>query len=162
VSWVVRACIPCSFNYPENRFSIQQSRQSYSHMDMDLKSSLRDKLEEIAPEYGLVELHYPSFMRAFGYRCTALSAADGVEGLNALLEAATGIRVEIEQDGGKGGGEWFGGTKAWTVSGISGSNAFAYKDKHDENGETEQDRHIRLEQKRSERNFWVSYDAMQE
>ena len=134
-------------------------------MDMDLKASLRDKLEEIAPEYGLVELHYPSFMRAFGYRCTALSAADGVEGLEALLEAATGIRVEVEQDGGKGGGEWFGATKAWTVSGISGSNAFAYKDEkvgENPNGNGEMTRHARIEQKRCEKNFWVSYDAMQE
>lgn len=148
-----------------NSFSIQQSRQSYSHMDMDLKATLRDKLEEVAPEYGLVELHYPSFMRAFGYRCAPLSAADGVEGLNALLEAATGIRVEIEQDGGKGGGEWFGATKAWTVSGISGSNAFAYKEDKAEaeaDGNDELGRHARIEQKRCEKNFWVSYDAMQE
>ena len=160
---------PYLFEAKENRysrsFSIQQSRQAYSHMDMDLKATLRDKLEEVAPEYGLVELHYPSFMRAFGYRCSPLSAADGVEGLNALLEAATGIRVEIEQDGGKGGGEWFGATKAWTVSGISGSNTFASRD-HKGDGEAgendELSRHARVEQKRCEKNFWVSYDAMQE
>lgn len=133
-------------------------------MDMDLKATLKDKLEEVAPEYGLVELHYSSFMRAFGYRCSALSAADGVEGLNALLEAATGIRVEIEQDGGKGGGEWFGATKAWTVSGISGSNAFAYREDAEKGaaGDDELTRHARVEQKRCEKNFWVSYDAMQE
>lgn len=130
-------------------------------MEMDLKSSLRDKLDEIAPEYGLVELAYPSFMRAFGYRCPALSAADGVEGLEALLEAATGIRVDVEQEGGRGGGEWFGATKLWSIGGVSSNDRGLSKD--DLNGaDDDAERHARLEQKRCEKNFWVSYDAMQE
>lgn len=158
------------------RFSIQQCRQTYAFMDMDLKANLRDKLDTVAPEYGLVELTYPSFTRAHGYRCSALSAADAVEGINALLEAATGIRVVYESEGGKGGGEWFGGTKIWNVDGDQGgkdgnrgkkeeltAGRVAGNNKgQDEEGEEEMDVSMRVEMARYRRNFWVAYDAIQE
>lgn len=134
-------------------------------MDISLKSSLREQLEAIAPEYGLVESTYPSFMRAFGYRCPQLSAADTVEGLCALLEAATGVRIEVEQDGGKGGGEWFGGTKIWSTGVNATSRSSAAKDVGRSGTQNEADelgKNDKLEQKQSERNFWICYDALQE
>ncbi|KAK4686203.1 cell division control protein 45, partial [Tremellales sp. Uapishka_1] len=85
-------------------YSVQQCQQAYAHMDMDLKRHLRLKLDSIAPEYGLVELVYPSFTRTFGFQLSSLSAADAVEGLSALLEAAHGVRMEVEVEGGRGGG----------------------------------------------------------
>jgi cell division control protein 45 len=85
-------------------------------MDMDLKKTLVQKLNDIAPEYGLVELSYPSFMRCFGYRSQPLSAADAVEGISALLDVAGGIRMEVEIEGARNGGEWFGGGKVWEAA----------------------------------------------
>ncbi len=149
---------------------------------MDLKSTLRLKLDAIAPEYGLVELTYPSFTRAFGYRCPSLSAADAVEGLSALLEAATGVRIEVESESGKGGGDWFGGSKAWTIDGIAklDKDELPVEDKENAkkggvggiNGKDQaalamavedvEDLSIKRQQKRHERNFWATYDAIQE
>lgn len=84
-------------------------------MDMALKRKLRAKLDVMAPEYGLVELSYASFTRCHGYRSQALSAADMVEGIAALLDVAGGFRIEIDIDGTRNGGEWFGGGKVWAV-----------------------------------------------
>ncbi|KAJ6500517.1 CDC45-like protein [Mycena sanguinolenta] len=97
-------------------FSILQTQQPYSHMDMDLKKTLVEKLNEIAPQYGLVELAYPSFIRCFGYRSQPLSAADAVEGVGALLDVAEGIKLEVEVEGARNGGEWFGGGKVWEAT----------------------------------------------
>lgn len=107
----MRLTIAISFS-----FSLLQTQQPYSHMDMDLKKSLVTKLNEIAPEYGLVELSYPSFMRCFGYRSQPLSAADAVEGISALLDVAGGLRMEVEVEGARNGGEWFGGGKVWEAT----------------------------------------------
>ena len=82
-------------------------------MAKDLKTSLRHKLDELAPEYGLVELSYPSFTRCYGYRSMPLSACDAVEALSALLEVAGGTRIEVEVEGTRNGGEWFGGGRLW-------------------------------------------------
>ena len=73
-------------------------------MAKDLKTSLRHKLDELAPEYGLVELSYPSFTRCYGYRSMPLSACDAVEALSALLEVAGGTRIEVEVEGTRNGG----------------------------------------------------------
>ncbi|KAF7338690.1 Cell division control protein 45 [Mycena venus] len=100
-------------------FSILQTQQPYSHMDMDLKKTLVQKLNDIAPEYGLIELTYPSFMRCFGYRSQPLSAADAVEGVSALLDVAEGIKLEVEVEGARNGGEWFGGGKVWEAANTS-------------------------------------------
>ena len=60
-------------------------------MNMELKRDLVDRLEATAPEYGLLELSYPSFFRCYGYRLHPLSAADAVEEAiyNALCMAET-------------------------------------------------------------------------
>ncbi|KAJ7261312.1 CDC45 family [Mycena haematopus] len=97
-------------------FSILQTQQPYSHMDMDLKKTLVQKLNDIAPQYGLIELAYPSFIRCFGYRSQPLSAADAVEGVGALLDVAEGIKLEVEVEGARNGGEWFGGGKVWETT----------------------------------------------
>lgn len=67
-------------------FSLTQCRQIYTHMDMDLKRNLREKLAKFAPQYGLDELLLKSFVRAYGYKCT-LSASDTSYAITALIEA---------------------------------------------------------------------------
>jgi cell division control protein 45 len=146
-------------------------------MDMSLKRSLPEKLDAIAPEYGLVELSYPSFTRTFGFQLASLSAADAVEGLCALLEAAVGVRMEVEKEGGRGGGEWFGGTRMWNVGGGVGvgsreANAAVggTEDKENVNprrGATAQDPPSETQEKKKEQawhvtNFWIAYDACEE
>lgn len=66
-------------------FSLAQCRQIYTHMDMDLKRNLREKLEKFAPQYGLDELMLRSFVRPYGFKCT-LSASDTSYAITALLE----------------------------------------------------------------------------
>ncbi|BFZ57164.1 DNA replication initiation factor cdc45 [Savitreella phatthalungensis] len=67
-------------------FSLQQCRQIYTHMDMDLKQALREKLTRFAPGYGLDDMIIRTFVRRYGYRCQ-LSASDVSYALQALLEA---------------------------------------------------------------------------
>ncbi|KIM87549.1 hypothetical protein PILCRDRAFT_85952 [Piloderma croceum F 1598] len=128
-------------------FSIPQTQQPYTHMDIDLKSTLRSKLEAIAPEYGLLELSYPSFTRCFGYRSPPLSAADAVEAVSALLDVAGGVRMEIEVEGARNGGEWFGGGRVWEVEGARGER---------EEGEKEE----KMEVEWWKKNFWTAFDAL--
>ncbi|PWN48542.1 CDC45-like protein [Violaceomyces palustris] len=122
-------------------FSLSACRQSYSHMPLDLRKTLVSRLESIAPEYGMTELTYRSFIRSFGFRSSPLSAADVVEGASALLVAGHGVKIEVELPGmsfggisngpgsvasGYGGGgngsatssELFGATKVWNISGT--------------------------------------------
>lgn len=80
-------------------FSLLQCRQTYVHMDIDLKQNLRNKVDSIAPEYGLFELAYPSFIRTAGYQ-SVLSASDAVEAVGALLEVGTAVRLDFGKDGG--------------------------------------------------------------
>lgn len=141
-------------------------------MDITLKRALPEKLEAIAPEYGLVELSYPSFTRAYGFHLSSLSAADAVEGLSALLEAATGVRMEIEKEGGKNGGEWFGETRLWNVGGVAGGASAGGKerdgkenvDPRRKDGQAEVP-DTQVEGKKQAwhvTNFWVAYDACDE
>jgi cell division control protein 45 len=130
-------------------------------MDMDLKRQLRDKLDAIAPEYGMIELTYPSFVRCHGYHMQPLSAADAVDALNALLDAATGVKIEIEADGARNGGEWFGGGRVWRAAGRWGvpeTNEKARGQEEEQAGEREQEgRGSWLV-----RNFWNAFDALEE
>lgn len=139
-------------------------------MAKDLKLSLRNKLEQIAPEYGLVELTYPSFTRCYGYLSPPLSAGDAVEAVSALLDVAGGIRMEVEVEGARNGGEWFGGGKLWEAGGreddkenrgvlFAGVGESA-KGKGRATGEE-------IEEDEEEvqwwvRNFWTAYDALTE
>ncbi|KJA22335.1 hypothetical protein HYPSUDRAFT_67056 [Hypholoma sublateritium FD-334 SS-4] len=77
-------------------FSISEAKELYLNMDLDLKGSLTQRLLEIAPEYGLTELLYPSFERCHGYQVQSSSAADAAEGLGALLEVDPRIPLDDE------------------------------------------------------------------
>lgn len=79
--------------------SLAQCRQAFEHMNLDLRQSLLQRIETIAPEYELTECIYRSFVRSYGLRCPAMGAADIVEGLEALLCAAHGVRIEIDAPG---------------------------------------------------------------
>lgn len=166
-----------SNHFLPNRFSIPQTQQPYSHMDMDLKRSLIQKLNDIAPEYGLIELSYPSFMRCFGFHSQPLSAADAVEGIGALLDVAGGMRMEVEIEGMRNGGEWFGGGRVWD-SRRAGRNA----ERRLESGEVEKSAKPTEVAKGNDggaedddddderdeepewwvKNFWTAYDALTE
>ena len=139
-------------------------------MAKDLKQMLRNKLDQIAPEYGLVELSYPSFTRCFGYTCPPLSASDAVEAVSALLDMAGGIRMEVEVEGVRNGGEWFGGGKVWDTSeigrndgdkenallnGVGGSiTKGGEEDEGNEKTQSELEWWVK--------NFWTAYDALDE
>lgn len=143
-------------------------------MDMDLKKQLLSKLSDIAPEYGLVELSYPSFMRCYGYRSQPLSAADAVEAVSALLDVAGGVRMEVEVEGARNGGEWFGGGRVWEVGGLGRRNdderqnmppgvsdcvAEVNRPGEKEDGE---DGQSKTEVEWWVRNFWAAFDALSE
>lgn len=158
------------FSDDTTSFSMNETQETYSHMAKDLKFSLRDKLDQIAPEYGLVELTYPSFTRCQGYLSQPISAADAVEAVAALLDVAGGVRMEVEIEGSRNGGEWFGGGRVWEAGGREGAprrdddkeNVLAggvgasrgkEKDAGGESGE---------ELQWWVRNFWTAYDALDE
>lgn len=77
-----------------NRLSLSESSETYAHMSSDLKASLFPMLSEQRASYGLWDLSYPSFVRKSGWRVD-LSAQDYVDALEALLEAATGVRLDF-------------------------------------------------------------------
>jgi cell division control protein 45 len=137
-------------------------------MDMDLKRQLRDKLDAIAPEYGMVELTYPSFVRCYGYHMQPLSAADAVDALNALLDVATGVRIEVEADGARNGGEWFGGGRVWRAAGRWGVQETKEKASGFGRRSQEEEMVTDVEGEQDEReswlvrNFWNAFDALEE
>ncbi|KAG3110529.1 hypothetical protein PI124_g10379 [Phytophthora idaei] len=67
-------------------FSLRESQQKFSYMPLEMKQMLREKTQEMAPEFGLDDLFYGSFKRTFAFQYQ-LCAADAVYGLQALLEA---------------------------------------------------------------------------
>ncbi|KAG9318325.1 CDC45 family [Chiua virens] len=145
-------------------FSIPQTQQLHAHMDLDLKHQLRSKLDAIAPEYGLGELTYPSFVRCFGYRAPPLSAADTVEAVGALLDVAGGIRMELEVEGARHGGEWFGSGRVWESSKHAHDEVRESRERGDTNGDGDVD-NLDNSEERTEvpwwvKNFWAAYDAL--
>lgn len=66
-------------------FSLSQCKQHYTHMDMDLKRSLKEKLEKYAPLYGLDGIVKEGFVRCWGWR-GCLSAADVAYVVGGILE----------------------------------------------------------------------------
>uniref|UniRef100_A0AAV1UM09 Cell division control protein 45 n=1 Tax=Peronospora matthiolae TaxID=2874970 RepID=A0AAV1UM09_9STRA len=66
-------------------FSLRQSQQKFSYMPLEMKQKLREKTQEMAPEFGLDDLFYGSFKRTFAFQYQ-LCAADAFYGLQALLE----------------------------------------------------------------------------
>lgn len=150
---------------PSCRIPRAQSQQTYSNMDMDLKRGLRDKMESIAPEYGLVELAYPSFVRSFGFRLPLLCASDVVDGVSALLEAAGGIALNVEVEGGRNGGEWFGNGRQWTMKRDDNKeNTPVRKDgvavSRGGQGDADGKDGREVEEEWWKNNFWVAWDAL--
>lgn len=141
-------------------------------MDMDLKKSLVQKLEEIAPEYGLVELSYPSFMKYYGFHTQPLSASDAVEGISALLDVAEGVRMEVEIEGTKNGGEWFGAGRMWESNSLEKKNGTKKGELNTSNtqvpmvgggGETQApNQSTPQESDWWVKNFWAAYDSLTE
>lgn len=136
-------------------------------MDMDLKRQLRAKLDAIAPEYGLVELAYPSFTRSYGFKTQPLSAADMVEALAALLQVSGGVKMEIEVEGARNGGEWFGGGRIWDAKwreedreNIPPNRTNAMQNNLNTFEPIEPSGQKSLEW--WVRNFWTAYDALDE
>jgi len=67
--------------------SLRECQQKFEFMSPQLKLRLDEKLHKHGEEFGLDELFYPSFFRAFtGYK-HSISAADVVYSTTALLEA---------------------------------------------------------------------------
>lgn len=63
-------------------------------MDMDLKQMLRNKIEVVAPLYGLTDICFPSFTRSYGWEC-CLSASDVVYSLSTILETSPTAVVRL-------------------------------------------------------------------
>jgi cell division control protein 45 len=121
-------------------------------MDIDLKSGLFTKVASLAPEYGLNDLTYPSFIRKSGYK-SDISSSDAVEGLGALLEVATGVRLDFGNGNATGGGreEWSEGIKGWVEKeGKEGGG------REEEEGGEKKDGH----EEWGRRNFWLAWDAL--
>lgn len=91
--------------------SIVQSKQSYTHMDMELKRGLREKLLKYAKVYGLDELVPAAgtesgagskegwgFVRSWGWRAT-LSSHDVSVVIGAILEIGLKPQLTIENGG---------------------------------------------------------------
>lgn len=122
-------------------------------MDSDLKFRLFANMDALAPEYGLTDLTYPSFIRKSGYR-SDISASDAVEGLSAILEAATGVRLDFGNSTGDqpiGAEEWTEGLKRWVEKGEGRERGEAKKQ---EVGIEERMRNW------ATRNFWLAWDAL--
>ncbi|KAA8914495.1 CDC45 family [Sphaerosporella brunnea] len=73
-------------------FSLSQCKQSYTHMDMDLKRTLKEKLERYAPLYGLDGVVKEGFVRCWGWR-GCLSAADVAYVVGGILEIGKGKKL---------------------------------------------------------------------
>lgn len=168
------------------RFSLQQCQQTYAHMDVDLKLSLFSSVETLAPEYGLFDLTFPSFIRKNGYRID-LSASDVIEAVGSLLEVATGIRLDfggVSAVGGGGSGAAGvgmglhgagGGREEWKAEGMSRwiEGVEGAPDKSiaslagntadggvaEEEGEEER-RKEKQESDWATRNFWLAWDSL--
>ncbi|GAA5858945.1 hypothetical protein JCM1840_006628 [Sporobolomyces johnsonii] len=169
--------------------SLSESSETYAHMSSDLKSSLFSKLEEQLPAYALYELTYKSFVRKSGWRIE-LSAADYVDAIGAMLEAATGVRLDFASavdgrralmglSGGVGGGsglgqhdaatqnngreEWAEGIRSWVSKEEGKENRRPGGEAEDEEGMSEKEKRERRDEREKDwrkRNFWLAWDAL--
>lgn len=128
--------------------SLSQCKQSYTHMDMDLKRGLRQKLLTYAPIYGLDGLVPPptssgrgrdgwGFVRSWGWKA-CLSAIDVGVVVGAILEVGkSGVKLENGAS-----------TRGWDRNGGDQQELV------DEDG--------RLESEEWVRRFWEAYDSLEE
>ncbi|BGP17816.1 hypothetical protein JCM10213_008384 [Rhodosporidiobolus nylandii] len=168
--------------------SLSESSETYAHMASDLKSSLFPMLQEQRDSYMLWDLSYPSFVRKSGWRVD-LSASDCVEALGAMLEAATGVRLDfggaidgrralvgLDPSGGAGGGgqhdaatqhggreEWADGIRSWVSRGDEKENVRPAGAEGEDEGLSEKEKRERRDAKEVEarrKNFWYAWDAL--
>lgn len=158
-------------------------------MSTDLKTSLYPKLSEQKAAYGLWDLTFPSFVRKSGWRVD-LSASDCVEALAAILEAATGVRLDFDSavDGrralvGTAGGapegaggmgqhnaatqhggreEWAEGIKSWVAKGEDKENRRPVQagEAEELTDQEKREKRDRDESEARRRNFWYAWDAL--
>ncbi|KAF2690241.1 CDC45-like protein [Lentithecium fluviatile CBS 122367] len=126
--------------------SLTQCKQNYTHMDMELKRGLRERLLKFAPVYGLDGLVPPAprggdskdgwgFVRCWGWKA-CLSAIDAGVILGAILEV--------------------GDAKSLSASSLDSSN-FATPQDHSEQAPTTADNDA---QEHITARFWTAYDAL--
>ncbi|PSR94904.1 Cell division control protein [Actinidia chinensis var. chinensis] len=73
-------------------FPLEDCKQKFQYMNVEIKRKMKDEFEEFLPEYGLTDFYYRGFCLRHGYS-SRLSAADVVYGVTALLESF------VESDG---------------------------------------------------------------
>ena len=126
--------------------SLTQCKQSYTHMDMDLKRGLRQRLLKYAPVYGLSGLVPPSagagqgregwgFVRSWGWKA-CLSAMDVGVIVGAILEVGK-ANVHMAASG----------TNGWD------GRRNEKKELVDEDGKFEGEEYVER--------FWLAYDALE-
>ena len=127
--------------------SLSQCKQNYTHMDMDLKRGLRQRLLTYAPMYGLDGLVPPpayngserqgwGFVRSWGWKA-CLSAIDVGVIVGAILEV------------GKAGAKVEDGQRGW----LQLRNGGEAREVVDEDGKMEGEEWVRR--------FWEAYDALE-
>lgn len=65
-------------------FPLVECQQHWTHMSPKLKQKLSQKLQECAPQFGLVNFQFASFQKEDGY--ASISSTDAVHAITALLE----------------------------------------------------------------------------
>lgn len=160
--------------------SLQQSQQGYFYMNPEIRETLAAQIDNFGPECGLVEPTYASFTKSYGNEMSRTSAADVLAGITALLEAAKGVKLMVQVEGGKGGGELFGTERIWDLRkqhGVKGKENIplggekkrladgnsksgrANTDAEDEDTEDADDMEIDGD-KVWRQNFWLAFDAL--
>ena len=131
--------------------SLSQCKQNYTHMDMELKRGLRERLLKFAPVYGLDGLVPPpprngdlkdgwGFVRCWGWKA-CLSAIDVGVVLGAILEV--------------------GDAKSLTQSSFDSSNFVGTNDSSEiTNGNVDQNGALVDAQEHITARFWTAYDAL--
>ncbi|GMP62881.1 hypothetical protein CsSME_00024812 [Camellia sinensis var. sinensis] len=74
------------------RFRLEDCKQKFQYMNVEIKRKMKEEFEEFLPEYGLNDFYYRGFCLLHGYS-SRISAADVVYGVTALLESF------VESDG---------------------------------------------------------------
>lgn len=128
--------------------SLTECKQRYTHMDMELKRGLRERLLKFAPQYGLDGLVPPKsstgdlkdgwgFVRCWGWKA-CLSAIDAGVVLGAILEV--------------------GDVKSLNQSALDSSNFVGITDNTEMQTSTQEEQD--LAQEHITGRFWTAYDAL--
>ncbi|KAJ4324500.1 DNA replication initiation factor cdc45 [Neodidymelliopsis sp. IMI 364377] len=129
--------------------SLSECKQNYTHMDMELKRGLRERLLKFAPQYGLDGLVPPpprsgdmkdgwGFVRCWGWKA-CLSAVDASVILGAILEV--------------------GDAKSLTQSSFEPTNFVGTNDHGDTTAAATQEEQD-IAQEHIVSRFWTAYDAL--